>query len=263
MAVLFLLPYLWSYVPVAYVDETLPDRVKVLDAEIEELLNDTEPYFVELYDGHVVRQTDLTFDVLESRSIIPDAENYAQNVDGIVYITIEDIFGDVYFGAGSILTEDGVILTNYHIIEGAEKVVVTTSAGDHYLANEILATDEHMDITFLKINAEGLSPIPIGDSDKMKVGDKTLVIGHPEGILNTLSIGNVSGIQYYDDIGHGKQMQITNPISGGNSGGAVLNEYGELVAVPSWSIEYEANIVQVQNLNFAVPINEALEILNR
>ena len=94
------------------------------------------------------------------------------------------------------------------------------------------------------------------------MGQKTLVIGHAEGFLNTLSIGNVSAVRNYDSTEEGENIQITNPISSGNSGGALLNDVGELIGVPTWSVEYEDNTSQVQNINFAVSINDAIELLN-
>ena len=102
------------------------------------------------------------------------------------------------------------------------------------------------------------------------ISSQTLLKNSYEGIcqtfiihfLNTLSIGNVSAVRNYDSTEEGENIQITNPISSGNSGGALLNDKGELIGVPTWSLEYEDNIFQVQNINFAVSINDAIELLN-
>jgi len=107
---------------------------------------------------------------------------------------------------------------------------------------------------------EKYGPGKLKDSELLAVLLRT---GTKELGVMKLSLGIVSGFRSYESYGEGVNIQITNPISGGNSGGAVLNEYGEIIGVPTWSVEYDENIIQVQNLNFAVPINEALGALNK
>jgi S1-C subfamily serine protease len=261
LVIVWLWPYAEMYLPYEYIDEVTPDEVLALDEEVNLFLPTVESNFQELY-ANPRSLSAYRFRYLEVPILLRDQENYAESIKSIVYITTEDITG-MYIGTGSILTEDGVILTNHHLIDGADRVVVATTDGDLYPVTAVLASDELLDITFLKIDASGLSPLPIGDSNRVVIGDKTLVIGHGESFINTLSLGNVSGIRSYHTRGGGKQMQITNPISLGNSGGAVLNEYGEIIGIPTWSLEYDYNIVQVQNLNFAIPINEALAVLEQ
>lgn len=259
MALIFLLPVVVSILT-PYDNDTLPDDVIALDEEIVYLLETLPTTFQDLYhepdSGHIVSLTRKS-----NLPILSDTDNYAQNAESIVYITTEGYFGETYTGSGSILTEDGVILTNNHLFIDAERAVVTTHDGQHHPVVGVLASDELMDVLFLKIDASELKPIVVGDSDSVSVGDKSLVIGNPEGLLRTLSVGNISGFRDYVTTGEGKQIQMTNPISMGNSGGALLNERGELIGIPTWSVEYYDNIVQVQNLNFAVPINEALSVL--
>lgn len=253
-------PYVQSYLP--YEDTITPDETIALNEEIDELLFAVEPNFENLYENKALESVRVRTDRIEEKIVLSPQENYARSVKSIVYITVEDATGLVYFGSGSIISADGVIMTNYHVLDGASKVVVTTAEGEHYPVVQVLASDELLDVVFVKIDAHDLIPLPIGDSDTVQVGDPTLVVGHPEGFINTLSLGNVSGFRTYQAVGMKSQIQITNPISAGNSGGAVLNEYGEIIAIPSWSLEYDQNIVQVQNLNFAIPINEALALLN-
>jgi S1-C subfamily serine protease len=256
---LWVLPYVESFS--SYEDSTIPDEVAALDTEIDDVLAGLDPNFEELYNNPIkLGSFDFSY-VAPGRMLVSNQDNYKESVESIVYISIEDEDGFVYFGSGSILTPDGVIMTNYHVVEGSVKVVVTTSAGVHYPVIGVIASDELLDITFLKIDADNLNPIAIGDSDFVEIGDETLVIGHAEGFINTLSVGNVAGFRNYASQGFGTNIQITNPISMGNSGGAVINTYGEIIGIPTWSIEYDENIIQVQNLNFAVPINEALALL--
>lgn len=250
----------YIYLPYDFEDEVTPDEVIALDEEIDDFLLTLEPSFQDLYNNrYLLDVSNLTY--VATQTPLTNQENYKKNVESVVYITTEDADDFIYIGSGSILTEDGVIMTNYHLVEGATKVVVTTIDGNNYEVKQVLASNELVDIVFLKINADNLTPISIGDSDSVVVGDKTLVIGHGESFINSLSLGNVSGFRSYESKGQGLQIQITNPISSGNSGGVVLNEYGEIIAIPTWILGYEDNIVQVQNINFAVPINEALKLL--
>lgn len=260
IVILIAIILLWALVPYADIDETIPDNVALLDAQIEEFLETIEPNFQTLYeDRSGFEEYNLQYG--DSKILLDKKTIYTRSVDSVVYITVMDEF-DMYIGSGTILSTDGLILTNFHLVEDADKVVVTTTSGKHYAVESVVASDEELDITFLKIDAEALSPISIGNSDNLVIGDETLVIGHPEGLINSLTDGIISGIHDYSSRGAGMQLQITNPISSGNSGGALLNEYGELIGVPTWVIEYEDNIVQVQGLNFAVPINSALKLLD-
>jgi len=257
---LWIWPYIQSYFP--YDDIITPEETLSFNEDVDAVLLNLDEDFQRMYQN---RSAEDSVDLvrLNSQRILSDEENYETSVRSVVYISILADDGWIYFGAGTILSEDGVILTNHHNLIGAQAVVVSTFDGQHYPVSKVLASDESLDATILKIDAKNLRPIPIGDSNKVTVGEKTLVIGHPEGFLNTLSVGNVGGFQTYNTAGNEPQIQITNPISMGNSGGALLNEHGELIGIPTWSVEYDQNAVQVQNLNFAVPINEALSLLNQ
>lgn len=251
-------PYIFSNV--SYENDVIPDETRVLDDEIYEYLAEQPMVFAELLTN-IPEDTHVQLTQLDDRRVLTPAFNYLQNVESVVYITSEDSSG-YYFGTGSILSDDGVILTNYHNIDGADRVMITTYDGQHYPVMQVIAYDAAKDIVYLKIDAQDLRPMAIGDDREMAIGEETLVIGHPEGFLNSVSLGVLSGRRRYDTTGEGLQLQITNPISGGNSGGAVLNSYGELIGIPTASIEYEDNAVQVQNINLAVPISEALKVLD-
>lgn len=242
-----------------YFDDTIPDEVYALDETIYAFMETARTDFLNLYENPEPLDT-YSFSVSNSTEVLEDTENYERNKESVVYINTFDGFG-YYIGAGTILTEDGVILTSNHVIEGSEQVVVTTLDGTNYEVVQVLGYDQARDIVFLKIDAQGLRPMPLGDSEAVRVGEKTLVIGHPENLLYSASLGNLSAVWSYHSQGVGNMLQITNPISMGNSGGAVLNQYGALIGVPSWSLEYEDNSVQVQNINFATPIHEALNVL--
>lgn len=258
---LWVVPYIQNLQPYDYI--TIPDEVATLDLEIDDVLLNSDSNFEELYlNRSNTPATQLTY-LPASSSVLRDADNFEKSVNSLVYITTSDSDEWIYFGSGSIISADGIIVTNYHVLEDSQKVVVSLYDGRHFPLEKVIASDELLDITVIKIDAENLTPLPIGDSDTVRVGDKTLVIGHAEGFLNTLSVGNVAGFRGYESQGAGVNIQITNPISGGNSGGVVLNEKGELIGVPAWSLEYDDNSVQVQNLNFAVQINDVVDLLQR
>ena len=239
----------------------LPSDIVDLEQKIEEFLLEVEPNFQSLLDNpNNSVEYNLTHRKEDSIPL-SDENNYKQSVKSVVCISAEDNQG-IFMGSGCIISSNGLIITNSHVAKGCDKVVVTTFDGRHFKVESVLVSDDLLDITFLKINAEGLDPFPIGNSDEITAGQKTLVIGHPEGFLNTLSLGNVSAIRNYKSTNEGENIQITNPISSGNSGGALLNVYGELIGIPTWSLESDENIAQIQNINFAVSINDAIELLN-
>lgn len=258
MAILTFGPFIFWFMPSE--DTVTPDKTKTLDAEIAELIYGMPVGFYDMYRSPQSDAGSYEWQSLKDRKPLTPAFNYLQNVESVVYITAEDVLGYSY-GAGSILTSDGVILTNAHNVSEADRVVATTYDGRHFPVIEVLVVDEEKDVAFLKIDAKELRPVPMGDDSRVAIGEQIIVIGHPEGFLNTISLGVLSGRRSYESIGEGVMLQITNAISAGNSGGMILNEYGEIIGMPTASVEYEDNSVQVQNINLAVPISEALEVL--
>ena len=210
LAVLTAFAFISEFTNDEYTDNILPDDILKLDEEIEEFLLEIEPNFQSLWEESVDSiQCEVVY-LDENKSSLSDEINYKQSINSVVYITAE---ADKYmwYGSGSIISSDGLVLTNSHVIEGSHKVVVTTYEGRHYEVESVPAYDNLLDIAFLKIDADGLDPLPIGNSDEISVGQKTIVIGHSEGFLNTLSIGNVSAVRNYDSTGEGENIQITNP----------------------------------------------------
>ena len=167
-------------------------------------------------------------------------------------------------GSGFILTQDGYILTNYHVIEDAyqsgAEITVMTHDGTKYPAT-IVGFEPDNDIAVLKIEAEGLNPVVIGDSDAMKVGDVVYAVGNPLGELEfSMSTGHVSAKDR--QIGEGTSADLINmfqldaAVNSGNSGGPVYNDRGEVVGVVT--AKYASN--GVEGLGFAIPINDAAAI---
>ena len=164
-------------------------------------------------------------------------------------------------GSGIIIRQDGYVVTNNHVVEGAAKVMVTTIGGDNFEA-EIVGADARTDLAVLKIeNDQALPYAELGDSSAIRVGDMALAIGNPlrEELAGTLTVGYISAINRSMVI-DGKQMtmiQTDAAINPGNSGGALLNMKGQVIGInTAKSTGYD-----VEGLGFAIPVNEAKPII--
>src|SRR5277367_5813286 len=165
-------------------------------------------------------------------------------------------------GSGVIVSPDGYILTNNHVVDGATDVQVTLSDKHEYKAR-IVGADPKTDVAVLKIDAKNLSPITIGDSSKVQVGDVALAIGDPFGVGQTVTKGIISatgrgnlGIEAYEDF-----LQTDAPINPGNSGGALVNDRGELVGINTAIITHGSG--GSEGIGFAVPVNLARNVMDQ
>ena len=200
-------------------------------------------------------------------------EVYAQNVNSTVGITTSittNYWGyqttSAASGSGFILTEDGYILTNYHVIENSSSVQVTTYDNTSYSAS-IVGYDESNDIAVLKIDATGLTPVVLGSSDDLYVGDEVMAIGNPLGELTfSLTVGYVSALDREVTLSSGTTMDLIQTdaaINSGNSGGALFNSYGEVVGITNakYSSSSSSGSASIDNIGFAIPINHVKNII--
>lgn len=158
------------------------------------------------------------------------------------------IFSESGHGSGVIVDGNGVIYTNYHVIEDSKSLAIKLSNGDVFVNVDLLAQDELRDIAILKVSGYDLPVAPLGNSNTVSVGDKVSVVGAPEGLTGTISSGIVSAKRRVE----GRELiQIDAAISPGSSGGAVFDAEGRVIALAV------SQYVEGQNLNFAVPINYA------
>ena len=165
-------------------------------------------------------------------------------------------------GSGVIVSPEGYILTNNHVVDGATDVRVTLSDKREFQAR-IVGTDPKTDVAVLKIDGGNLAPITIGDSSKVEVGDVALAIGDPFGVGQTVTKGIISatgrgnlGIEDYEDF-----LQTDAPINPGNSGGALVNDRGELVGINTAIITHGSG--GSQGIGFAVPVNLARNVMSQ
>lgn len=181
---------------------------------------------------------------------IPASEIFNHANPSVVLIQIYDDKGNVSgAGSGFILSSDGRILTNFHVIAHTKRATVRLANDDAYDKVYVLGVDRRKDIALLKIDAVNLPPLRLANSITCQIGDKVYTLGSPLGFLqNTLSEGLLSGIRQMDGY---KLFQLSAPISHGSSGGPVLNSSGEVIGL------VDATISEGQNLNFAIPIDYA------
>ena len=161
-------------------------------------------------------------------------------------------------GSGIILSGNGYIITNNHVIEGGDNVSVTLDNGETYSA-ALVGADAKTDIAVLKIEAQGLQAAEFGDSDQVEAGEAAVAIGNPMGLEGTVTAGIVSAINRNMMV-NGVSMtliQTDASINPGNSGGALINEYGQVIGVNSAKISVE----NYEGLGFAIPINQVKPVV--
>jgi serine protease Do len=164
-------------------------------------------------------------------------------------------------GSGVIVSPEGYILTNNHVVDGATDVRVTLSDKREFKAR-IVGADPKTDLAVLKIDASNLPSVVIGDSDKVQVGDYALAIGNPFGLGGTVTMGIISatgrgnlGIEDYEDF-----IQTDAPINPGNSGGALVNDRGDLIGINTAILSHsEGN----QGIGFAIPVSVARNVTDQ
>ena len=203
------------------------------------------------------------------------ADLYEQNVRSTVGITTSGRMSSRYgygytyqaSGSGFIISDDGYILTNYHVVDGSDSVTVATYEDETYNA-KVIGYDESNDVAILKIDAENLKPVTIGDSDKLRVGDYVYAIGNPLGELTfSLTHGIVSALSRNVKTGSGTQMNLIQTdcaINSGNSGGALFNSFGEVVGITNakFSSSGFSSEAEIDNICFAIPVNSVRRIVN-
>lgn len=194
---------------------------------------------------------------------------YKKALPSVVNITSTAVAFDFFYGpvpqqgqgSGFVIDGEGHILTNYHVVEGARRVEVTTSDKKKYPA-EIVGTDQQHDLAVIQIPAHSIQPAVLGDSKSLVVGQKVFAIGNPFGLSGTMTRGIISSIRsvrgqrgYIDEA-----IQTDAAINPGNSGGPLLNSHAEVIGINSMILTGGAE--QSAGIGFAIPINTAKAVLN-
>jgi len=204
----------------------------------------------------------------------PVQQIYEETGPGVVQVTTSGVDStNPYFGpqatsslgSGFVVDRDGYIVTNYHVIEDAQEIEVNFS-GDDRVPAKIVGSDPSTDLAVLKIDAQSraLTPLPLGNSDDVHVGDAVVAIGNPFGLERSVTAGIVSALQRDLTAPNGytidKVIQTDAPINQGNSGGPLLNARGQVIGVNSQiSSETGGNV----GIGFAVPVNTVKEVVSQ
>jgi S1-C subfamily serine protease len=194
---------------------------------------------------------------------------YHKNIGSVVNITSKAVTFDFFYGlvpeegqgSGFIIDKDGHILTNYHVIAEARQIEVTLHNRKKYRAT-IVGTDRSHDLAVVQIKAPELTPMVLGDSGNLQVGQKVYAIGNPFGLAGTLTRGIVSSIrsvQEPDGMTIDEAIQTDASINPGNSGGPLLNLRGEVIGINTM---IASNVGQSAGIGFAIPINTAKAVIN-
>lgn len=193
---------------------------------------------------------------------------YAQNVQSVVLITCEvtaDVYGQTTTGtsagSGFILTENGYIVTNHHVVEGATRIYVGTHDGEEYAA-QLIGSDATNDVAVLKVDAQGLDAVVIGSSEALAVGDQVVAIGNPLGELtSTMTAGYVSA-KNRDVTTDGRtinMIQTDAAINSGNSGGPLFNMNGEVVGITTAKYSGASSSgASIEGIGFAIPMDDVI-----
>ena len=194
------------------------------------------------------------------------AEKVMPSVVGVLAGSAEDSYYGMSSGSGVIMTDDGYVITNNHVVEHYTDISVILANGEMYRVTQV-RTDRYSDLAVLKIDAAGLTPAEFGNSENLAVGDPAVAIGNPLGmeLQSTVTNGIISAINrdiLIDDI-RMTTIQTNCAINPGNSGGPLINEYGQVVGIISSKImgDYYSPH-SIEGLGFAIPSNTAYPIVN-
>lgn len=200
-------------------------------------------------------QEDCAVLVKDVRSVV---KKCSSSVVGIMTETYKSLSQSTA-GSGFIVSKDGYIVTNNHVISGVDSITVVLENGENHVAY-LIGADEYSDIAVLKIEADGLQPVQLGDSDEVEVGQAAVAIGNPTGqLMGTVTVGVISGVDRDILINNHVMtlLQTDAAINEGNSGGPLIDESGSVVGVISAKLSSSA----YEGLGFAIPINTVKPIV--
>src|SRR5690349_1462214 len=194
---------------------------------------------------------------------------YRKNIGSVVNITSRAVTLDFFYGlvpqegqgSGFILDREGHILTNYHVIAEARQIEVTLHNRKKYRAT-VVGTDRSHDLAVIQIKGPGLTPMVLGDSRNLQVGQKVYAIGNPFGLSGTMTRGIISSIrpvQEPDGMQIDEAIQTDAAINPGNSGGPLLNWHGDVIGINTMIL---SSVRQNAGIGFAIHINTAKAVLN-
>ena len=208
---------------------------------------------------------DVTLSLSEEEGTLKTPQEiYSSALPSVVSVSAEQ--GDGYTtGSGVILTADGYIVTNYHVVKGGTGLYVTLLSTEMEHKAKLIGYDEELDVAVLKIDAKGLTPAILADSDKLQVGDTVYAIGNPLGYLyGTMTDGIVSSLARQIEV-EGNNMtliQTSVPLNSGNSGGALVDSCGRVTGITVAKITGMSGDAVIEGIGLVIPITDALPFIN-
>ena len=199
-----------------------------------------------------------------SYQVLTAQEIYQQVLPSVVCVQAEH-GGSYSVGSGVILTSDGYIATNYHVIENGSALEVMLLSTQHVYDAVLIGYDEELDLAVLKVDAQGLTSARLADSDRLQVGDQVYAIGNPMGYLyGTMTDGIVSSLAREVEVDSRDMtlIQTSAALNSGNSGGALVDVYGQVVGITSAKITGVNDDVVTEGIGLAIPITDSLPFLN-
>ena len=247
-------------------DKALYETEKQFDQQIQDLQKQI--------DSAASASSALVGSSVAAGEALTPAQVYAKNVNSVVAVSAiiqqSGYYGQTTTGestgSGFILTENGYVVTNCHVVEGATSVSIVTHDGTEYPAN-VVGYDDNNDVAVLKVEAEGLSPVTLGSSSELIIGDMVVAIGNPLGELtSTQTVGYVSGIGREvatDSLTTISMIQTDAAINSGNSGGPLFNMAGEVVGITT--AKYSGTTTSgasIEGIGFAIPIDDVMGMIS-
>ncbi len=265
-----------SSIAFSRLDKGDSDRIPILPSEKTEMPENPTEFFEQFYEAIERDNVEVNIPKLEER---PKA-NFSLHAAGEEELSLQELYeccapaivsitayeGDSIgynWGSGVVIREDGLILTNTHVLEDCDRAVVTLDDGTEYEA-KLVGADSISDIALLKIDAEKLPSAELGESASLRVGDRVAAIGNPlgEDFRNTLTDGIISAIERGMNY-HGRSMtliQTNTAINEGNSGGALFNLYGQVIGITN--MKMMSSYSSIEGIGFAIPSATVCNVVN-
>lgn len=248
------------------------EKMSVMNTEYRRQLEELEKRLERAESAAANQGGAIVGDAVSSQNMLSASQVYAMNVNSVVAISnhaTTNVYGQetemASSGSGFIISEDGYVVSNYHVVEGANTLTVITYDGTEYRA-KLVGYDESNDVSLLKIDATGLDPVAIGSSDALIVGDQVVAIGNPLGELtSTLTVGYISAKDRTintDGTYNINMMQTDAAINSGNSGGPLFNMKGEVIGITTAKYSGASNSgASIEGIGFAIPVDDVMAIL--
>lgn len=208
----------------------------------------------EIRDSILSTQTSLTSQI---NSLKAETSSDFSGIIETVIPGVVSVSTDVSQGSGFIITKDGYVITNAHVLAGGKYVRVLTYESSQWIPAKLIGYDTNIDIAILKIPDQNYNYLSFGNSDNLKVGEKAIALGNPLGLSFSVSEGIISGLKRVGPNNLPIYIQIDTPLNPGNSGGPLVNKEGKVIGINNFKLQGS------ENLGFSLESNEAVKTINQ